>query len=232
MFARPVAPGPLPSRPAIVYAVPPMNERREEAASPAARLRALIEARDFDAGFDLLYRAHAADVLRFVRSLGPKESLDDVCQNVWIAVRQALPAFRFESSPRVWLFSIARWKTLDAARRARRRPEVPFAEIDTDNRERVIDQLSLSRGPTTPLSDLVRRQRAHAFLSVLEGWEMSDRELLEMRFVAGLKPAQIVEILNQDVSPNAVSQRIVRLARRLRLELLEHDAFASERRRA
>lgn len=96
----------------------------------------------------------------------------------------------------------------------------------------MLSRLALDAPPGTLSSQLAKRQRAEAFRSVVDAWNRSDRQLLELRYLADLKPAEIVASLNLSVSANTVAQRLLRLARRLRRELQEHAAFASERRRA
>src|SRR5690242_5872709 len=86
-----------------------------------ADLRGLLEAGDIGAALGELHRAHAAEVERFVRYCArPGAPVDDICQEVWTAVREALPKFRFAATPRVWLFAIARRKAADAFRGAGR----------------------------------------------------------------------------------------------------------------
>lgn len=54
--------------------------------------------------------------------------------------------------------------------------------------------------------------------------EPDQRELLELRFVFDLKPAEIADLLGAPGS-NAISQRIVRAANRLRQLLQQMERF-------
>ncbi len=58
-----------------------------------------------------LFRAHADDVARIVaRLLGPAASaddVDDVSQQVFIAIHRALPRFRGEASVTTWIYGIS-----------------------------------------------------------------------------------------------------------------------------
>ena len=78
----------------------------------------------------------------------------------------------------------------------------------------------------TPASVVLERERAEAVRAALLSLSAEDRELLDLRYVAGLQPAEIAEVIG-DASPNTISQRIVRAARRLRDALRGHELFPS-----
>jgi RNA polymerase sigma-70 factor (ECF subfamily) len=188
-----------------------------------ADLRSLLEAGDIQTALRELHRAHAAEVDRFVRYCArPGAPIDDICQEVWAAVREALPKFRFAATPRVWLFAIARRKAADAFRGAGR-------DVTLDS-ELVADGFAtICAPPETPSRMLHVAQRARTLSEALGALTAEERELLELRFVAGLKPAQIVKFLGLSAEPNTVSQRIVRLVRRLRERLRGRSALDSYR---
>jgi RNA polymerase sigma-70 factor, ECF subfamily len=194
-----------------------------ESSGTTKRLRELVEGGQVSAACDLLYSRYAPDVRRFVVWLRPALPVQDLCQETWAAALVGLPRFRFESSPRVWLFSIARRRAIDALRRDRKR----LLETRLETTEVLLKRLAHGERRATPSSALVRKRRAEALYRVLAGWRDDDRELLELRFVAGLKPAEIAGVLAHGQKPNTIAQRLVRLASRLRAELREHDEFAS-----
>jgi RNA polymerase sigma-70 factor (ECF subfamily) len=184
-------------------------------------LRRLVEAGRPDEAVAALYAAHAVEVQRFVRArLGPGVDPADVCQEVWASALRALPGFRFESQPRVWLLSIARHKTLDAWRGRQ-----TFDSLDSQiGGGGPLGSLLGQRTALTPTGELDRRQRADALHQALRQLDPEQRELLELRYVFGLKPAEIAEILEAP-GGNAVSQRIVRAAQRLRQILQQQERF-------
>ena len=189
---------------------------------PSADLRRLVEAGRHREAFDALHAAHGAEIERFVRvRLGPGADAADVCQEVWAAVAQGLPGFRFESQPRVWLLSIARHKTMDRWRRHQ-----AVVTLDSELEGGALGRLVGLRTVTTPSRDLDRRQRADALHVGLRALEPDDRELLELRFALGLKPGEIASMLG-GVKSNTVSQRIVRAAQRLREALKGNELFAA-----
>ena len=194
-----------------------------DSSTTTRRLRELVEGGEVSAACDLLYSCYAPDVRRFVASLRPAVPVQDLCQETWAAALAGLSRFRFEASPRVWLFSIARRRTIDALRRDRKRA----LETRLETTEVLLKRLAFGAPRATPSSALVRKRRAEALDRVLAGWSPDDRELLELRFVAGLKPAEIVGVLAHGQKPNTIAQRLVRLASRLRAELRHHHEFTS-----
>src|SRR5262249_11806058 len=120
------------------------------------RLQVLLAARDYEAAFALLRSTFEADVRRYVASLRPEATLDDICQEVWLAVHKALPAYRGEALPTTWLFAIARHKTADAqARQQRRSPELLCGDD-------VLQALVGAASQSSATSRIARKQRAHA----------------------------------------------------------------------
>lgn len=72
--------------------------------------------------FDELYDQNFTFVWRCLRGLGvPPSALDDAAQDVFLVVHRQLAGFRGESSPRTWLFGIARNVAANHQRRARRK---------------------------------------------------------------------------------------------------------------
>lgn len=173
-------------------------------------LRACLDRGDHAGAFAQLYAAHRDDVAAFVRRRVAPAEVDDVCQEVWSAARAALPRFRLDCRPGVWLRAIARHKLVDARRR--RGPM-----LDADDSE-VLAQ-AIGAAPSTPTSRLARRERAAAVQRALAALDDDDRELIVLRFFEGLSPAEIAIVLGGATAANTLSQRIVRICKRLRREL-------------
>jgi RNA polymerase sigma-70 factor (ECF subfamily) len=184
------------------------------------RLAELLRQGELAEASELLVRLYARDVERFVASRGAK-AVADVCQTVWLSARAGLAKFRMQSTPRVWLFAIAKRAVVDAHRADARL-------VPTDWDDEVARSFPLGpQASSTASAKLVAAERAAALQRVLARWPAEDRELLELRYVNDLKPAEIAELV--EARPNTVSQRIVRLAARLREELAQEDEFASRR---
>jgi RNA polymerase sigma-70 factor (ECF subfamily) len=168
-------------------------------------LRERLAAGDTGGACQLLHDAFAGDVKRFVasRSRERPDRVDDVCQEVWAAVGRTVARFRFEATPRGWLLSIARRKLVDAWR-----DDAPVVALE----DSLVDDPAISR--PSARSELVREERRAALRAALATLAPGDRELLELRYLVGLKPAEIAETCGLDA--NTVSQRLLRATRRLR----------------
>lgn len=185
-----------------------------------ARLRALLEAGQVEHACRLLHEVHGPAVARFVRARR-RDDADDVLQDIWVAVGRTLAGFRFEASPRGWLLTIARRKLIDAWRE--HQPVVGLDDQLADD-DAVV---ALQGVASSPRSAALRDERRGAVQRALATLAPDERELLELRYVGELTPAEIGEALEQRA--NTVSQRLVRALRRLRAALIADEVFASRR---
>jgi RNA polymerase sigma-70 factor (ECF subfamily) len=83
------------------------------------------------ASFDLreVFDEYAPFIWRAVRHLGvPESDVEDVCQEVWVAVHRKLGGFEGRSTLRTWLYGICLRITWDHRRRAHVQRELPVAE--------------------------------------------------------------------------------------------------------
>jgi DNA-directed RNA polymerase specialized sigma24 family protein len=81
------------------------------------------------------------------------------------------------------------------------------------------------RQPSTPSAKLHRKELGLIVRRELATWGPADRELFELRFFAGLRPAEIVEVLGLADEPNTISKRLERLMTRFRAALQKRDPF-------
>jgi len=164
-----------------------------------------------------LVREHGPALVRYLRARLDAASASDVYQEVWRAAQSGLPGLKHHSRPLVWLLGIARHKILDA--RGSPKMEQLWSQL---SRPGPHASLMGVRRPSTPASVVLERERAEGVRAALLSLSAEDRELLDLRYVAGLKPTEIAEVIG-DASPNTISQRIVRAARRMR------DALRAQR---
>jgi RNA polymerase sigma-70 factor (ECF subfamily) len=183
-----------------------------------AALRALLDAGQVDHACRLLHDTYGGEVTRFVRARRPADAAD-VTQEIWAAVARTLPGFRFEATPRGWILTIARRKVTDAWRE-----DEPVTGLDDELTD---DAAVVELTASSPRSQALRAERRAAVQRALATLDEGERELLELRYVTGLKPAEIGDIL--DERANTVSQRLVRALRRLREALIADELFASQR---
>src|SRR4051812_36616271 len=82
-----------------------------------------------------LHERYLGEVFRYVLQRVPRlEEAEDITAEVFAAAVGALPRFRGQCPPRLWLLAIARRKVIDARRRSMRR-ETLASELAEDSRE-------------------------------------------------------------------------------------------------
>ncbi len=152
--------------------------------------------------FDALFRSCADDVYAYVRSLvGDAAAAEDVTALAFERAYRKRARFNpGKGSPRQWLFAIARNAALDELRRRKRTaalvtdPEDPAAATFTEDD-----------------SSAERRATVRAALATLEARE---RELIALKFNAGLSYAEIGAVLG--ISESNAGTRVHRALSKLR----------------
>jgi RNA polymerase sigma-70 factor, ECF subfamily len=155
------------------------------------------------ARFDALYRATASDVFAYVLTLlRDRSAAEDVtAQTFERAYRRQASFDERRGTQRAWLFGIARNAALDELRRRRRTaalvadPEDPTAAGGGEDGEEAA----------------VRRATVRAALATLEPRE---RELIALKFHAGLSNGEIAKVLG--ISDANAGTRLHRAVTRLR----------------
>jgi RNA polymerase sigma-70 factor (ECF subfamily) len=150
--------------------------------------------------FDALYREHASDVYAYAHSLlRDRAAAEDVTMMAFERAYKRREKFdRARGSARAWLFTIARNAALDELRRRKR-----SVTLTHD----VEDDAPLPSEERDPL------QRA-AVRAALAGLDPRDRELVLLKFVAGLSNAEIAEVIG--ASPTNAGTRLHRVVTKLR----------------
>ena len=151
--------------------------------------------------FEELYRACARDVYAYVASLlRDRAASEDVTSQAFeraLSRRRSFDARR--GTQRAWLFAIARNAALDELRRRRRTVAL------------VVEPAELVPVDGADEETAVRRATVRAALA---GLDARDRELIALKFHAGLGTAEIAEVLG--ISPTNASTRVHRAVTRLR----------------
>jgi len=142
--------------------------------------------------------------------LGELDDLDDVCQQVWLAVWRNIRNIQDLEKWRPWLYRLARNVALDAGRRKSHRRRLW---------QRVKESFQPHRAVAPPADRAVMDQEQHervlrAIQSMPEGY----RQVFVMRHLDGLNYAEIASTLG--LSTEGVETRLVRARRLLRGKLL------------
>ena len=167
-------------------------------------------------GETLVLRAAAGDEIAFARLIsehnaamarvafvivGDREMTLDAVQSAWAIAWRRIGGLRNPAQVRSWLIAIAANEARQQRRRDRSRPvvDISFA-LET-----------AGSGDPGESADVVDLERA------LRNLDADDRQLLALRFVAGMKSPEIAQQLG--LSASGVRSRLSRLIERLRADL-------------
>jgi RNA polymerase sigma-70 factor (ECF subfamily) len=152
--------------------------------------------------FETLYRSSRDDVFAYVRTLlGDRAAAEDVTALAFErAYRRRLTFDRRRGDERAWLFGIARNAALDELRRRRR-----LAALVSDPED--VQAVGVPDGAEVAL-------RRTAVKAALAGLPARDREIVALKFHAGLRNAEIARVLG--VSETAAGTLLHRAMEKLR----------------
>jgi RNA polymerase sigma-70 factor (ECF subfamily) len=177
------------------------QERRVESDEAALVVAAQADLTAFDA----LYRRYLERVFRYLRAhVGSDDEAADLAQQVFLKALDALPRYRPRGTPfAAWLFQIARHVAADAHRR--RRPTVTWD---------VVPEALHPLDEQEPEEALLRREALARLGELLARLDAPKRELLALRFAAGLTAPEIAKVVGK--SPDAVKKQLSRTIQMLK----------------
>jgi RNA polymerase sigma-70 factor, ECF subfamily len=154
------------------------------------------------AAFDELYRSSASDVYAYVASLVRDPAVAE--EITAVAFERAFRRRRLyrprRGTPRQWLFGIARNAALDELRRTRRQsPALPDSTEEAGEEVEHVVERSLRRS---------------AVAGAIRSLEPADRELVALKFFAGLSNREIARVLR--ISESNAGTRVHRVLVHLR----------------
>ena len=165
--------------------------------------RELIAAAQRDpAAFAALYQRYYTRVYRYLRiRIQSGEDASDLTQQVFLKALDALPRYQPGSAPfAAWLFTIARHTLADRYRR--RPPTLPLEAAGAIQTEQEMETALLQRESLEQLNALLSQLKPDA------------RDLLALRFAAGLTTPEIAATLGK--RPDAVRKSLSRLLQSLK----------------
>jgi RNA polymerase sigma-70 factor (ECF subfamily) len=156
-----------------------------------------------EAAFSRLWRDVNPPLLRYARVVAP-EGAEDVAADTWLQVVRGLPDFRGdEQSWRAWLFTTARRRAIDHARRRSRRPAGPLDEVPPGLLPAMPDAADLA----------IEQMSTRSAIALLAGLPAIQAEVILLRVIAGLDTETIAQLVGR--SPGAVRVAAHRGLRRL-----------------
>ncbi|HEY0756175.1 MAG TPA: sigma-70 family RNA polymerase sigma factor [Ktedonobacteraceae bacterium] len=162
----------------------------------------LVYAAQADASaFAELYRRYLARVYHYVRvRLNDDEDAADLTQQIFLQALDALPRYQPRGVPfAAWLFQIARHAVADLYRRRK-----TLATWDA-----LPNAFELQAVPQDIEELLVQRERLANLRELLVRLDPWQRELLALRFAAGLSSSEIAQVVGK--SHAAVKKQLTRL---------------------
>lgn len=155
--------------------------------------------------FSALYTEFHARIYRYLRLRSPSdEDAADLTQQVFLQALDALPRYDERGVPfAAWLFRIARNAAIDAQRRRH-----PTLDIDL-----LPESLRLS-DVGNPEVEALRQERLERLRELLQELDPGQRELLALRFAAGLTSREIASVVGK--REGAVKRRLSRIIQGLR----------------
>jgi RNA polymerase sigma-70 factor, ECF subfamily len=164
-----------------------------------------------EAAFSRLWRDGNPALLRYLRVTTP-QAAEDVAAETWLQVVRGLAGFRGdEQGWRAWLFTTARRRAIDEARRRSRRPA------------KALEETLPGRLPAAPdAADLVLEHiDTRSTLSLVARLPPHQAEVILLRVVAGLDNETVAQMLGR--SPGAVRVAAHRGLRAMARILAEAD---------
>lgn len=154
-----------------------------------------------EAAFERLYRSSRDDVFTYVRSLVRNQAAaEDVTAIAFERAYRRRSSFDPKrGSHRGWLFGIARNAALDELRRGKRHAAL------------LTDPPSDAASPEEETETTLRRETLRAAMATLSTRE---RELVALKFFAGLRTAEIAEVIG--TGERAAAMRVHRTIEKLR----------------
>lgn len=168
-------------------------------------------AQEHPSAFASLYQRYLPRVYRYVRArLESEEEAADLTQQIFLQALDALPTYQLRGVPfAAWLFQIAHNAVTDLYRR---RKSVVSWDSLPGMAHAWPTQQDLDAG-------LVHQERLMRLKTLLARLDPAQRELLALRFAAGLSAPQIALVVGK--SPAAVKKQLTRLLHTLKEQYRE-----------
>ena len=159
------------------------------------------------ASFNALYDRYFSMVYQRVRYKIPEADIDDVTQEIFIAVLKSLPSFQGRSKFSTWLRTLINRQVAGYYR----------------SRERKVEEAAISNGQQFPQDNFAgdtKHTERIAIRKAMQGLPQHYQEVILLRFAEGLKFREIATVTKQN--PEAVKSLFRRAVAALREELEEN----------
>jgi RNA polymerase sigma-70 factor (ECF subfamily) len=177
----------------------------------------LIEAfrKGDEKAFEEIVRRYQRQVANIIYlTLGNREEVDDLSQEVFVRVFRSLDRFEFDSSVYSWIYRIAVNLCIDEIRKKKIRKLIPLDFLT----EKKLESEKRSKETATSSDELLQKEKKEIIRGALDKLSPLHRTVILLREYQDLSYGEIAKTLR--ISPQAVKSRIFRAREELR-ELLK-----------
>jgi len=171
--------------------------------------------------FQKIYDTYQPKIFRYMARLIGESDAEDLAQETFIKVHQALKNFRGDSQLSTWIYRIATNAALDKMRTPSfQRNSQTFTPDELDETGTANGVIPLEEKKPPIEKELIRDEMNQCIRGYIEKLPKDYRVVLVLSEYEGLKNSEIAEIL--DVSLDTVKIRLHRAREKLKKELKEH----------
>ena len=174
---------------------------------------------DDELEFQTIYATFQPKILRYVRHLVGEHEAEDLTQEIFVKVSQALKTFRGDSQLSTWLYRIATNAAIDKIRTCSFRQGARHSSLDDSDE---LEDKDVWTGEDTPSLEqqLMRQEMYECFGNFVENLPVNYRTVVVLSELEELTNNEIAEIL--ELKLDVVKIRLHRGRTRLLQELKTH----------
>ena len=138
-----------------------------------------------------LYDRHHTPIFRFVWSrVSDQQTAEDLTGDVFTKMVTSLPGYKISDVPfRAWLYRIARNLVTDEYRKQTGKTAVSLQDVET--------MIGLGANPDTVAEQNITLDRVQSALATIDP---TQKEVVELRFLAGLSLQEVAETLDYSIA--------------------------------
>ncbi len=185
-----------------------------------------------DLDFHSIYKTFHPKIVRYLGHMVGWRDAEDLTQEVFVKVNQALKTFRGESQVSTWIYRIATNSALDKLRSPSHRQTGQISLSGESSEQGEIEMMDKDpwTGEKTPSieTSLVRKEMNECIRSVVEKLPENYRTVVALSELEGFRDDEIAEILG--ISIHTAKIRLHRARARLKKDLEAHCNFYRDER--
>ena len=167
--------------------------------------------------FESLVRRYQHQVANLVYvTMGSRDDVDDIAQEVFIRVYKSLPRFKFDASFFSWVYRITMNLCIDEIRKRKIRKVLSLDFLTED----ALEKSRKNKDHSMPSDSMLLDERRQIVQSALQRLKPEHRDILVLREYKDLGYSEIAKAL--DISLEAVKSRIFRARSELKILLSEY----------